>query len=138
MTNFLGLDEYGNRVEIFPKDRRQQTYIIGATGTGKSTLLENLIIEDTRDHIGVCVIDPKRDLIDRIIERLPQNRLKDVILLDVDNTEQVFGLNLYEVHSSDIRAVQTRVEQVMPRVCWLPPSAMTTWWSSSRIRYSMP
>lgn len=112
-TGYLGKDENGNRVEISAKERRQQTYILGNTGTGKSVLLENLIMQDIRDGIGVAVIDPKGDLVDRVIERLPEKRISDVILLDVATIDTVFGLNLYETHTNDIRDVQTRVEQVM-------------------------
>ncbi len=113
MTGYLGNDEYGNRVEISADHRRQQTYIIGSTGTGKSTLIENLIIQDIIDNSGVALFDPKGDLVDRVIERIPQKRLGDVILLDVANIDYVFGLNLYECHSDNMRDVQTRVEQVM-------------------------
>jgi DNA helicase HerA-like ATPase len=56
-------------VELSLDERRQGTYIIGTTGTGKSTLLKNMIYQDMRDDKkhGICVLDPHGDLIDELL-----------------------------------------------------------------------
>src|SRR5437764_1357453 len=67
-----------------PKSSRLQSlYIVGATGTGKSGLIENLIVQDIKQGVGVCVLDPHGgDLIDAVLTRMDR-REEDVILLDI-------------------------------------------------------
>jgi hypothetical protein len=74
-------------------DRLKHLAISGATGTGKSTLLANLIASDIRNGAGVCVIDPKDNLIDRVLAHVPPSRTRDVILLDATDTERPLGFN---------------------------------------------
>ena len=78
----LGLDEQGNTVEIAIYDRLTSMYVIGANGTGKSTLLEQLIIQDIEAGMGCCLLDPHGDLTNSVINRIPEKRLDDVILFD--------------------------------------------------------
>jgi hypothetical protein len=61
-------------------DRRYHMYVIGKTGTGKSTLLENMAIDDIREGRGIAVVDPHGDLINHIIEYIPEERIKDVVI----------------------------------------------------------
>lgn len=61
-------------------DRRYHMYVIGKTGTGKSTLLENMAIDDIREGRGIAVVDPHGDLINHIIEYIPEERIKDVVV----------------------------------------------------------
>ncbi|MDD5295193.1 MAG: type IV secretion system DNA-binding domain-containing protein, partial [Patescibacteria group bacterium] len=58
-------------------DRRRHMYLIGKTGMGKSTVLENMIVEDIRAGRGVAVVDPHGDLAEKIIEYIPTNRIND-------------------------------------------------------------
>ncbi len=110
----LGTDIFGQSITLNQPERRQGTYIIGATGTGKSTLVENLIMQDIDQHIGVGVLDPHGDLINRVIERIDPRRLSDVILLDIANQDFPFGLNLYECKApQDDLEVQRTVNRVM-------------------------
>jgi hypothetical protein len=81
------------------EQRLRHIHIIGKTGTGKSTLLVNMIRQDIEAGRGVAVLDPHGDLIDRIVERIPENRVKDVILFDPSNTEYPVGFNILEAHS---------------------------------------
>lgn len=81
------------------EERVKHTHIIGATGTGKSTLLINLVLQDIKNNIGVIVFDPHGDLIDDIIFRIPENRIYDVVLIDPSDTEYPIGLNILEAHS---------------------------------------
>src|SRR5579859_3674204 len=92
----VGIDAFGNTVTIDQRDRREGLYILGSTGTGKSTLLHNLILQDIDQGMGVCLLDPHADLTRRVIECMTPKRYQDVILLDVSNGEYPFGLNLYE------------------------------------------
>src|SRR5437868_13151129 len=91
----LGIDtQTGQRVEIAQASRRQGLYIIGANGTGKTGLIENLMIDDIKQGLGVMLLDPHGDLTNNVLARLDR-RLQDVILLDVTNEEYPFGLNLF-------------------------------------------
>jgi len=60
-------------------DRRQHVYIIGKTGMGKTTLLENMIIQDIEQGRGVGVLDPHGDLAERLLAFIPQYRINDVV-----------------------------------------------------------
>ena len=83
-------------ITISLKERKQGTYVIGTTGTGKSTFLKNLVYQDMvndPEH-GLCVLDPHGDLIDDLLEVVPEHRKDDVILFDPYDIEHPFGLNL--------------------------------------------
>ena len=66
----------GVKFGIKPKDRRQHMYIVGQTGTGKSTLLKNMAIWDIRQGHGVCVIDPHGELVEDILNFVPRTEDK--------------------------------------------------------------
>lgn len=91
ISRFHGVDR---RIYIGEDDRRRHTYIIGKTGTGKSQLLEEMVIQDIKAGKGVAVIDPHGDLVDGIIERIPAERAEDVIYFDPSDTERPMGLNM--------------------------------------------
>lgn len=74
-------------------DARQHLHVIGPTGTGKSTLLANLICQDIASGRGVVVIEPKGDLVQDVLARIPSERIKDVVVLDPTETEYPIGLN---------------------------------------------
>jgi DNA helicase HerA-like ATPase len=102
-------------VEISLNERRQGTYIIGTTGTGKSTLLKNIVYQDLRqdrEH-GLCLLDPHGDLIDEILGLVPRDRIDDVILFDPMDTERPFGLNLLDCDHNDPYQVRWVVSTVM-------------------------
>jgi len=86
-------------VTLSADQRTRHTYLIGASGTGKSTLLLNLIVQDLANGEGVGVLDPHGDLIDQILEYIPQNRLQDVVLLDPADEEYPVGFNILSAHS---------------------------------------
>src|SRR6266699_938279 len=90
----LGKTEKGEEVWVSLKDRRQGAYIIGSNGTGKSVLIENMVVQDIEFGIGVCVLDPHGDLTKAIINRIPEERVKDTILLNPMD-QMAFGLNVY-------------------------------------------
>jgi hypothetical protein len=112
----LGIDTDTGQLVYLPKAARTAgLYIIGLQGTGKSVLIENLIVEDIRQGIGVCVIDPHGgELVDKVIPRLPMNREKDVVLLDIADEDYPFGLNLFECPNlNSPKAVAKTVDKVM-------------------------
>lgn len=69
---------------ILKPDRRRHVYIIGATGTGKSVLLSQMILQDIRNGEGVCFIDP-HDTYEDILQLMPPERVEDVIYFDPSN-----------------------------------------------------
>lgn len=84
-------------IRIQDSDRRRHIYIIGKTGTGKSTLLTKAINQDIKDGKGLCVVDPHGDLIEEgILPHIPKERVEDVILFDAADFQYPVGLNLFE------------------------------------------
>lgn len=84
-------------------DRRRHMYLIGKTGMGKSTILENMIIEDINSGHGVAVVDPHGDLAEKVIEFIPSNRVNDVIYFNPADTEYPIAFNVVEEVSSSVR-----------------------------------
>ena len=80
-------------------DRRRHMYIVGKTGTGKSTLIKNMALQDIEAGRGVCVIDPHGDLIEDLLERIPEQRIRDTILFDPADEDHPIGLNLLQAES---------------------------------------
>ncbi len=81
-------------------DRSRHHYIIGKSGSGKSALLSFMARQDILNGEGVCVIDPHGDLIDDLIDYVPKERAKDVIIFDPGDTERPMGLNILEAKTS--------------------------------------
>ena len=86
-------------VTLNAEQRSRHMYLIGASGTGKSTLLLNLIAQDIRSGQGVGVLDPHGDLIDAVLSLVPENRYDDVILLDPSDDQFPVGFNILSAHS---------------------------------------
>ena len=77
-------------------DRRRHFYIIGQTGTGKSSLLREMIRQDIENGEGVGVIDPHGDLVEDTLANVPRERVDDVVLFEPFDTERPCGLNMLE------------------------------------------
>ena len=84
-------------------DRRRHMYFIGKTGMGKSTVLENMIIQDIQSGKGVCVVDPHGDLVEKVINFVPPNRINDVIYFNPSDLEFPIGFNVLEKVSPEQR-----------------------------------
>lgn len=84
-------------------DRRRHMYLLGKTGTGKSTLLKNMIIGDIMDGKGLAVLDPHGDLVEEILNIIPQHRIQDVIYLDPSDVEFPIGLNMLDIKSDETK-----------------------------------
>jgi hypothetical protein len=83
-------------IRLSAADRLRHTYLIGQTGTGKSTLFQSAILQDMQAGEGCCFIDPHGEAIDWLLPRIPAHRAKDVILFDPSDPEALLGLNLLE------------------------------------------
>ena len=77
-------------------DRRRHMYVIGKTGMGKSTLLENMIMEDIRAGRGVAVVDPHGDTVEKILSFIPDERIQDTIYFNPSDTEHPIAFNILE------------------------------------------
>lgn len=100
----LGVNEFrGEKKEIRlqVKDRRRHTYAIGATGSGKSVLLENLAYQDMCDGRGFAFIDPHGDAVEWLLSRVPQERMDDVIVFEPGYMDSPVGMNMFEFDTED-------------------------------------
>jgi hypothetical protein len=85
-----------NKIFIAPEDRMRHFYTIGQTGTGKTTLLKNMIIQDIRAGHGVCFIDPHGSDVVDILANIPPERYQDVVYFDPASVERPMALNMLE------------------------------------------
>jgi hypothetical protein len=95
----LGINKHrGENKEIFitDEDRMRHFYVIGQTGTGKTAIMKNMIIQNIKAGHGVCMIDPHGTDIEDILGNIPPEREKDVVYFDPAYTERVMGLNMLE------------------------------------------
>lgn len=92
-TNFRGARK---RFGIKTDDRRRHMYIIGKTGMGKTTTLENLIISDIRAGRGVGVVDPHGDLAEKILDFIPADRINDVVYFNPADLDWPIAFNILE------------------------------------------
>lgn len=96
---YIGISKYRGverPIYLGEDDRRRHVYVIGKTGTGKSQLLEEMVIQDILGGRGVAVVDPHGDLTDGILARIPPERAEDVIYFDPSDSERPMGLNMLE------------------------------------------
>jgi len=84
------------RFGIRRDDRLRHMYLIGKTGMGKSTTLENMIIDDIRRGYGVGIVDPHGDLAEKILEYIPPNRINDVIYINPADLDFPVAFNILE------------------------------------------
>jgi hypothetical protein len=86
-------------VTIEASQRLKHMHVIGATGTGKSTMLQSSIVQDIMLGNGIAVLDPHGDLIESILPYIPENRYDDVIFIDPSDAEFPVGFNILSAHS---------------------------------------
>lgn len=101
-TNFRHLN---HKLGIKLTDRRLHMYVIGKTGTGKSTLLENMIIDDINQGRGVAVVDPHGDLINHVLDFIPSHRSNDVIWFAPYDRDHPVGFNVMENVDPDLKNI---------------------------------
>ncbi len=105
ITYFAETDYRSQRIKfgIRDDDRARHMYIIGKTGMGKSTLLENLAIQDIQNGEGVCFIDPHGGTAETLLSYVPEHRIKDVIYFAPFDQEYPVGMNVLEDIGKDKR-----------------------------------
>ena len=102
--NYFGLVKQDTEVKAFgllDYDRKRHLYLLGKTGTGKSTMLHNMCLQDIYHGKGVCFIDPHGDSIEYILDRIPLSRKQDVIYFNPADTEFPIGLNVLEAENGE-------------------------------------
>ncbi len=98
----LGVNTHGDKsvdVALTDKQRTQHMYVIGSSGTGKSTFLLNCIVQGMERGEGLAILDPHGDLIEQILALVPKGREKDVVLVDPADREWPVGFNILQAHS---------------------------------------
>lgn len=97
---------FDQEVRFSAADRAQHSYIVGSTGTGKSTLLRSMIAQDLEQGRGVALLDPHGDLYQRALLAVPERRRGDVVLLDFTDPEHFVGLNFLECRVGQRRELE--------------------------------
>ncbi|MEK9200391.1 MAG: CxxC-x17-CxxC domain-containing protein, partial [Patescibacteria group bacterium] len=97
---YLGLSTYRDQNTLFGikrKDRRQHVYLLGKSGTGKSVLMFNMIIQNIQNGDGVCMVDPHGENVEAVLSAIPPHRVKDVIYFNPADAEHHIGFNVLEL-----------------------------------------
>ncbi|MCB9808625.1 type IV secretion system DNA-binding domain-containing protein [Candidatus Peribacteria bacterium] len=100
----LGVNMYRaqeTQIKFLPKDRTRHHYIIGKSGTGKSSFISWMSRQDIQNGEGVCIVDPHGDLIEDALAHTPKERAKDIVLFDPADMERPMGLNLLEASTPE-------------------------------------
>lgn len=100
---YIGENDYRGiqkKFHVTTKDRQRHFYIVGQTGVGKSWLLANMALQDIKAGKGVCFIDP-HDTYEMILERIPPERVEDVIYFDPGMVDRPMGFNVMECERED-------------------------------------
>lgn len=95
----FGATNFRNQMRRFgikTDDRRRHIYVIGKTGMGKTTLLENMVLSDVVSGHGVCYIDPHGDTAEKILDFIPSHRINDVVYFNPADLEYPVGFNILE------------------------------------------
>ncbi|GBE36789.1 AAA-like domain protein [bacterium BMS3Bbin07] len=83
-------------VRLSEDDRRRHMYVVGQTGTGKSTVFLKMILQDIDDNKGVAVLDPHGELVNEIMHRIPERRIEDVIYVNFEDIKNPVAFNMLE------------------------------------------
>ncbi|MFZ2205247.1 MAG: CxxC-x17-CxxC domain-containing protein [Minisyncoccia bacterium] len=97
---YIGQTTFRDKNQIFGmkrRDRRQHVYVLGKSGTGKSVLLSNMIVQNIQNGDGVCVVDPHGELVESVLQSIPTDRIKDVIYFNPADTDYHIGFNVIEI-----------------------------------------
>jgi hypothetical protein len=101
---YFAKTNFRNRERVFGikrVDRRQHLYVIGQTGTGKSTFLKNVALQDIKSGRGVCIVDPHGEFVEEVLTMLPPERMNDVIYFNPADSEYPVGFNVLEIPDSN-------------------------------------
>lgn len=109
VTYFAATDNRGKRTPfgIKAKDRARHMYVIGKTGMGKSTLLENMAIQDIQNGEGMAFIDPHGSAVEKLLDFIPEHRIQDVVYFAPFDLEHPMAFNIMEDVGYDKRHLVT-------------------------------
>lgn len=102
----LGKTTFRNQKQLFgirPDDRRRHTYLIGKTGSGKTTMMESMVISDIRAGHGVGVVDPHGDFAEKLLNFIPEERMDDVVYFNPADVDFPIGFNPLEKVGNEYR-----------------------------------
>ncbi|MFI5270735.1 MAG: helicase HerA domain-containing protein [Candidatus Saccharimonadales bacterium] len=88
-------------IRLSLNDRQRHMYVVGQTGTGKSTFLENLALQDMLNGNGFAFVDPHGDVVERLMAMVPKERTEDIIYFSPADMDHPMGLNLFEFQHED-------------------------------------
>ncbi|MEK7447511.1 MAG: DUF87 domain-containing protein [Patescibacteria group bacterium] len=94
-------------IRVSDVDKRRHIYILGQTGTGKSNLMKNMIVDDIINGKGVAYIDPHGQDLEEIVNKIPKERAEDVIIFDAGDIERPMGLNIFEAETTEQKDLVT-------------------------------
>ncbi|OGJ14315.1 hypothetical protein A2587_01070 [Candidatus Nomurabacteria bacterium RIFOXYD1_FULL_42_14] len=99
-VTYLGLTTFRDKNQLFGikrKDRRQHVYLLGKSGTGKSVLMFNMIIQNIQNGEGVCLVDPHGENVEAVLSAIPRHRMKDVVYFNPADADYHIGFNVLEL-----------------------------------------
>jgi hypothetical protein len=114
----LGTSDFAGRpqpVALTPKASTRGLHVLGPTGTGKTSLLENLIADDLAAGRGLAVVETNGDLITRLLDLIPSDRIQDVVLLDPTDATHAVGFNPF-AGSNDPSLVADQIGELFQRL----------------------
>src|ERR1700722_13266326 len=101
----LGARVLGYLVMLDAEERRRHLYVIGQTGTGKSTLLLNLIRQDLKSDQGLALLDPHGDLAEAVLMHIPKHRTNELVYLNPADVERPIGFNPLSAVPEDLKPI---------------------------------
>jgi len=120
-TNFRGAEQ---KFGIKTDDRRRHIYLIGKTGMGKTTVLENMVLHDINVGHGVAYIDPHGDAADKFLDFIPPSRINDIVYFNPSDLDFPIGFNILEInHESEKHLVASGMMGVFKKIwegVWSP------------------
>lgn len=114
LDNIFAYNKFGGditQIGLTKEERQRHVYILGATGTGKSTLMMTMIEEDINNNKGICVVDPHGELAEKALAYVPPDRKNDVIYINPDDIDYPVSLNLLELTPGLSRADSLREQE---------------------------
>ena len=96
----VGVNKHHNTdtpIGLTEQERERHQYVIGGTGSGKTTMLQYQIVQDMKNGKGLAIIDPHGDMAETLLRHVPPERIKDVVYFNPDDLEYPIGLNLLEL-----------------------------------------
>jgi hypothetical protein len=104
--NFFGMTNYRNqnrRFGIKIDDRRRHMYLVGKTGMGKTTILENMVLNDIYAGHGIGVVDPHGDFAEKVLNYIPPHRINDIVYFNPSDIDYPIGFNILESVNPDYK-----------------------------------